>query len=424
MFKYKCLNPIAKIGLNNFNENFEVTDNVDDADGILVRSANMLEMDFSENLLAIARAGAGVNNIPLQKCADKGIVVFNTPGANANGVKEMVLAAMLLASRDIIGGVEWVKANAADENIAKTAEKEKKNFAGTEIMGKKLGVIGLGAIGAKVANSAITEKSKKKFAGSEIAGKKLGIIGLGAIGVRVANAARMLGMEVLGYDPYLSVDAAWSLSSDVKHVTNVDDIFSKCDIITIHVPALDSTKGMINAEAIAKMKKGVIILNLARDILCNEADILAGINSGKIRKYVTDFPNSVIAGHDGCIVIPHLGASTEESEDNCAVKAVVELQDYLENGNINNSVNFPKCDMGICTKPRIGIFHKNVANMISQFTQLIGGAGYNISDMTNKSKGDYAYTLIDLEDDVTDELVAKISEVEGVVRVRVVRKEM
>ncbi|MCR4832883.1 MAG: 3-phosphoglycerate dehydrogenase [Butyrivibrio sp.] len=389
MFKYKCLNPIAKIGLNNFNENFEVTDNVDDADGILVRSANMLEMDFSEKLLAIARAGAGVNNIPLQKCADKGIVVFNTPGANANGVKEMVLAAMLLASRDIIGGVEWVKANAGDPEIA-----------------------------------ALTEKSKKKFAGSEIAGKKLGIIGLGAIGVRVANAARMLGMEVLGYDPYLSVDAAWSLSSDVKHVTNVDDIFSKCDIITIHVPALDSTKGMINAEAIAKMKKGVIILNLARDILCNEADILAGINSGKIRKYVTDFPNSVIAGHDGCIVIPHLGASTEESEDNCAVKAVVELQDYLENGNINNSVNFPKCDMGICTKPRIGIFHKNVANMISQFTQLIGGAGYNISDMTNKSKGDYAYTLIDLEDDVTDELVGKISEVEGVVRVRVVRKEM
>jgi D-3-phosphoglycerate dehydrogenase len=323
------------------------------------------------------------------KCADKGIVVFNTPGANANGVKEMVLAAMLLASRDIIGGVEWVKANAGDPEIA-----------------------------------ALTEKSKKKFAGSEIAGKKLGIIGLGAIGVRVANAARMLGMEVLGYDPYLSVDAAWSLSSDVKHVTNVDDIFSKCDIITIHVPALDSTKGMINAEAIAKMKKGVIILNLARDILCNEADILAGINSGKIRKYVTDFPNSVIAGHDGCIVIPHLGASTEESEDNCAVKAVVELQDYLENGNINNSVNFPKCDMGICTKPRIGIFHKNVANMISQFTQLIGGAGYNISDMTNKSKGDYAYTLIDLEDDVTDELVEKISEVEGVVRVRVVRKEM
>ena len=388
MHKYKCMNPIAKIGLNNFTDEYQAVDNVDEADGILVRSANMLEMDFSSNLLAIARAGAGVNNIPLDRCAEKGIVVFNTPGANANGVKEMVLAAMLIASRDIIGGTEWVKANAGDPDIAK-----------------------------------LTEKSKKKFAGTEIFGKKLGIIGLGAIGVRVANAARQLGMEVYGYDPYLSIDAAWRLSSDVKHVTNVDDIYSKCDIITIHVPALDSTKGMINADAISKMKKGVIILNLARDILCNEADILAGINSGKIRKYVTDFPNPTIAGHDGCIVIPHLGASTEESEDNCAVKAVLELKDYLENGNINNSVNFPNCDMGICDSPRIAIFHKNVANMISQFTTVLGGSGYNISDMTNKSKGDYAYTLIDLEDSITDELEEKMQSIEGVVRVRVVRKE-
>ena len=389
MFKYKCLNPIAKIGLNNFNENYSAVDNVDDADGILVRSANMLEMDFSKNLLAIARAGAGVNNIPCDKCAEQGIVVFNTPGANANGVKEMVLAAMLIASRDIIGGTEWVKANAGDPEIAK-----------------------------------LTEKSKKKFAGTEIFGKKLGIIGLGAIGVRVANAARQLGMEVYGYDPYLSIDAAWRLSSDVKHVTNVDDIYSKCDIITIHVPALDSTKGMINKDAIAKMKKGVILINLARDILCNEADVLSGINAGKIRKYVTDFPNPVIAGHDGCIVIPHLGASTEESEDNCAVKAVLELKDYLENGNINNSVNFPSCDMGICSKPRVAIFHKNVANMISQFTTVLGSAGMNISDMTNKSKGDYAYTLIDLEDTVTDDIVKKLSKVEGVIRVRVVRKDV
>ena len=389
MFKYKCLNPIAKIGLNNFNENYSVVDNVDDADGILVRSANMLEMEFSKNLLAIARAGAGVNNIPCDKCAEQGIVVFNTPGANANGVKEMVLAAMLIASRDIIGGTEWVKANAGDPEIAK-----------------------------------LTEKSKKKFAGTEIFGKKLGIIGLGAIGVRVANAARQLGMEVYGYDPYLSIDAAWRLSSDVKHVTNVDDIYSKCDIITIHVPALDSTKGMINKDAIAKMKKGVILINLARDILCNEADVLSGINAGKIRKYVTDFPNSVVAGHDGCIVIPHLGASTEESEDNCAVKAVLELKDYLENGNINNSVNFPNCDMGICNKPRVAIFHKNVANMISQFTTVLGAAGMNISDMTNKSKGDYAYTLIDLEDTVTDEIVKKLSKVDGVIRVRVVRKDV
>ena len=389
MFKYKCLNPIAKIGLNNFNENYSAVDNVDDADGILVRSANMLEMEFSKNLLAIARAGAGVNNIPCDKCAEQGIVVFNTPGANANGVKEMVLAAMLIASRDIIGGTEWVKANAGDPEIAK-----------------------------------LTEKSKKKFAGTEIFGKKLGIIGLGAIGVRVANAARQLGMEVYGYDPYLSIDAAWRLSSDVKHVTNVDDIYSKCDIITIHVPALDSTKGMINKDAIAKMKKGVILINLARDILCNEADVLSGINAGKIRKYVTDFPNPTIAGHDGCIVIPHLGASTEESEDNCAVKAVLELKDYLENGNINNSVNFPGCDMGICVRPRVAIFHKNVANMISQFTTVLGAAGMNISDMTNKSKGDYAYTLIDLEDTVTDEIVKKLSKVDGVIRVRVVRKDV
>ncbi len=388
MHKYKCLNPIAKIGLNNFNDQYTPVDNVDDAEGILVRSANMLEMDFSDNLLAIARAGAGVNNIPLDKCTQQGIVVFNTPGANANGVKEMVLAAMLIASRDIIGGTEWVKANAGDPEIAK-----------------------------------LTEKSKKKFAGTEIFGKKLGIIGLGAIGVRVANAARQLGMEVYGYDPYLSIDAAWRLSSDVKHVTNVDDIYSKCDIITIHVPALDSTKGMINKDAIAKMKKGVILINLARDILCNEADVLAGINSGKIRKYVTDFPNPTIAGHDGCIVIPHLGASTEESEDNCAVKAVLELKDYLENGNINNSVNFPNCDMGICNKPRVAIFHKNVANMISQFTTVFGGAGMNISDMTNKSRGDYAYTIIDLEDTVSEDIVKKLQKVEGVIRVRVVRKD-
>ena len=389
MYKYKCMNPIAKIGLNNFTDQYEAVDNVDDADGILVRSANMLEMDFSDNLLAIARAGAGVNNIPTDDCAKKGIVVFNTPGANANGVKEMVLAAMLIASRDIIGGTEWVKANAGDPDIAK-----------------------------------LTEKSKKKFAGTEIFGKKLGIIGLGAIGVRVANAARQLGMEVYGYDPYLSIDAAWRLSSDVKHVTNVDDIYSKCDIITIHVPALDSTKGMINEAAIAKMKKGVILINLARDILCNEVDVLAGINSGKIRKYVTDFPNPTIAGHDGCIVIPHLGASTEESEDNCAVKAVLELKDYLENGNINNSVNLPNCDMGVCAGPRLAIIHKNVANMISQFTSFLGNAGYNIKDMSNKSRGDYAYTLIDLEDEIEDAIVSKIEKIDDVIRVRIVRKDV
>lgn len=386
MYTYKCLNPIAKVGLNGFNENYTAVDNADEADGILVRSANMLDMDFSDRLLAIARAGAGVNNIPLDRCAEKGIVVFNTPGANANGVKEMVLAAMLLASRDIIGGVSWVNANAGDPDIAK-----------------------------------LTEKSKKKYAGTEIAGKKLGIIGLGAIGVRVANAAKNLGMEVYGYDPYLSVDAAWNLSSEVKHVTNVDDIYSKCDIITIHVPAMDSTKNMINADAINKMKRGVILINLARDILCNEADVLAGINSGKIRKYVSDFPNTTVAGHDGCIVIPHLGASTEESEDNCAIKAVLELKDYLENGNISNSVNYPRCDMGVCTGHRVAVFHKNVANMISQFTQILGSKGYNISDLTNKSKGDIAYTLIDLENPMTEDMVDDMKKIAGVFRVRVVK---
>ncbi|SDB31031.1 MULTISPECIES: phosphoglycerate dehydrogenase [unclassified Butyrivibrio] len=389
MFKYKCLNPIAKVGLNNFTDQYEVVDNIDDADGVLVRSANMNEMEFSENLLAIARAGAGVNNIPVDRCAEEGIVVFNTPGANANGVKEMVIAAMLIASRDIIGGVQWVSANAGDPEIAK-----------------------------------LTEKTKKKFAGTEIAGKKLGIIGLGAIGVRVANAARNLGMDVYGYDPYLSVDAAWSLSSDVKHVTNVDDIYSKCDIITIHVPALENTKGMVNAEAIAKMKKGVILINLARDILCNETDVLSGINSGKIRKYVTDFPNTVTAGHDGCIVIPHLGASTEESEDNCAVKAVLQMKDYLENGNIVNSVNMPRCEQGICTSPRFAIIHKNVAGMIGKFTQVLGNDGFNISNMTNKSRGDYAYTIIDVESTISDEITDKLKNIEGVIRVRVVRKDV
>ncbi len=388
MYKYKCLNPIAKVGLNNFNERFTATDDVAEADGILVRSANMLEMEFSDKLLAIARAGAGVNNIPVDRCAKQGIVVFNTPGANANGVKEMVFAAMLLASRDIVGGIEWVRKNSGDRDIAK-----------------------------------LTEKSKKKFAGTEIMGKKLGVIGLGAIGIRVANAARHLGMEVYGYDPYLSVEAAWALSRDVKHVTDVNEIYSKCDIITIHVPALDSTKGMISEEAISKMKKGVILLNLARDILCDEHAVLAGINAGKIRSYVTDFPNPTVAGHDGCIVIPHLGASTEESEDNCAVAAVAELMNYLDNGNILNSVNYPRCDLGICTKPRIAIFHKNVANMISKYTQALGNAGCNISDMTNKSKGEVAYTLIDLDDPIKPEVVDQLRSVDGVFRVRVVREK-
>jgi len=387
MFQINCLNPIAKVGLVNFNDNYKLTDDVNSADGILVRSASMHEMELPEKLLAVARAGAGVNNIPLDKCAEKGIVVFNTPGANANGVKELVIAGMLMAARDVVGGIEWVKANTDDANIAKTAEKEKKNFAGTELQGKKLGVIGLGAIGVKVANTALH-----------------------------------FGMEVLGYDPYVSVDAAWSLSRSVKHVLSVDEIYAECDYITIHVPLLDSTKGMIDKLAIAKMKDGVVILNFARDLLANEADVLEALKSGKVRRYVSDFPNPTTAGQPGCIVIPHLGASTEESEDNCAVMAVKEIMDYLQNGNIKNSVNYPACDMGVCTKVgRVAIFHKNIANMITKFTAEFGKNGINISDMTNKSRGEYAYTMMDIEAPATEEIVAALSAIDGVFRVRVVK---
>ncbi len=387
MYKIHCLNPISQVGLANLSADYELTDKLEDAQGVLVRSAAMHDLDLPEGLLAIARAGAGVNNIPLDKCAEKGIVVFNTPGANANGVKELVIAGMLLAARDIVGGIQWVKSAKDDENIAKTAEKE-----------------------------------KKKFAGSEIQGKKLGVIGLGAIGVRVANAAVALGMDVYGYDPYLSVNAAWSLSRDVRHIDKVEDIYANCDYITIHVPLLDSTKGMINRESIAQMKDGVVILNFARDLLCKETDVLEGLKNGKIARYVSDFPNPTTAGAEGVILIPHLGASTEESEDNCAVMAVDEIQDYLENGNIRNSVNYPACDMGICNQAgRVMVFHKNIANMIAQFTAVFGQEGVNISDMTNKSRGEVAVTMLDIESAPTDALVEKLSKVDGVYRVRVVK---
>lgn len=387
MFQINCLNPISKVGLENLTTDYKINDNVNDADAILVRSASMHEMEFSDKLVAVARAGAGTNNIPCDKCAEQGIVVFNTPGANANGVKELVLAGMLLASRDITGGIDWVKENQDDENVAKTAE-----------------------------------KAKSKFAGTEIAGKKLGIIGLGAIGVKVANAAIHLGMEVYGYDPYLSVNAAWSLSRDVKHVYNLDDIYTNCDFITVHVPLMDATKHMINKDAINKMKDGVIILNFARDLLVDEAEVLKGIAAKKVRKYVTDFANPTVVGQEGCIVMPHLGASTEEAEDNCAKMAVQQMMNYLENGNIINSVNYPACDMGICTKAgRVAVFHKNVANMITKFTACMGEAGINISDMTNKSKGEVAYTMMDIETPVNDEIVAKLNAIDGVFRVRVVK---
>ena len=387
MFKYHCLNPIAEVGLEKFSSQYVKTDQVEEADGILVRSAAMHDMELPDNLLAIARAGAGTNNIPLDKCAEKGIVVFNTPGANANGVKELVIAGMLLAARDVVGGIEWVKENQSDESVGKSAE-----------------------------------KAKKAFAGTEIEGKKLGIVGLGAIGVKVANVAKHLGMEVYGYDPYVSVDAAWNLSRDVKHVLNVEEIYAECDYITIHVPLLDSTKGMIGKEAIDQMKDGVIILNFARDLLVDEKAVLEGIGSGKVRKYVSDFPNAVTAGHEGCIVIPHLGASTEESEDNCAVMAVKELKNYLENGNIVNSVNYPNCDMGVCVQAgRVAIFHRNIANMITKFTACFGDNGINISDMTNKSRGEVAYTMIDIETPASEDIIRKLQSVEGVFRVRVVK---
>lgn len=387
MYKLNCLNPISKIGLDYLTEDYSMTDDVTEAEGILVRSASMHEMELPDNLLAVARAGAGVNNIPLDKCAEKGIVVFNTPGANANGVKELVIAGMLLAARDVVGGIEWVKDNASDENISKTAEKEKKNFAGTEIQGKKLGIIGLGAIGVKVANAAIG-----------------------------------MGMEVIGYDPYLSVNAALSMSRSVEVVSNVDDIYAQCDYITIHVPLMDSTKGMINKEAIDKMKDGVVILNFARDLLANEGDVLAALESGKVRKYVSDFANPTTAGKKGCIVMPHLGASTEESEDNCAVMAVQEMMDYLENGNIKNSVNYPACDMGVCTKAgRVAIFHKNIANMITKFTAEFGDKGINITDMMNKSRGDYAYTMFDIETPAHEDALKNLEAIDGVFRVRIVK---
>ena len=386
-YKYNCLNPIANVGLANLTDNYARTENFAEADAVFVRSAKMDELVPGANLLAVARAGAGVNNIPHAEYAKKGIVVFNTPGANANGVKELVLAAMLLASRDIVGGIDWVKANKDDPAIAKSAEKAKKAFAGTEIQGKTLGVIGLGAIGQKVANAAVA-----------------------------------LGMEVYGYDPYLSVDAAWNLSRSVKHCKNVEDIYAACDFITIHVPALDSTKGMINAESIAMMKTGVIVVNAARDALVNEKDMIDALASGKVRRYVSDFPNATTAGQKGMIVIPHLGASTEEAEDNCAVMAVKQMRDYLENGNIVNSVNYPACSLGVANKAgRLAICHKNVANMIGTFTSILGNAKVNIDAIANKSRGDFAYTLIDTDAAIPADVVEALRKSEAVVRVRVIR---
>ncbi|MCM1497764.1 MAG: phosphoglycerate dehydrogenase [Clostridium sp.] len=386
MTKVNCLNPIAACGLDLFSDDYQIVDSLEEADAVLVRSASMHDLEFQDGLAAIARAGAGVNNIPLEECARKGIVVFNTPGANANGVKEIVVAGLLLASRDLIGGYNWVKENASDAEIAKLVEKQKKNYAGNEIQGKKLGVIGLGAIGAKV-----------------------------------ANIAFRLGMQVYGYDPYVSVDAAWSLSRHIRHITNVEEIYKECDYITIHVPALDSTKGMLNKEAFAMMKDGVKILNFARDILVNDEDMKQALASGKVSRYVTDFPNPAIAGVENVITLPHLGASTEESEDNCAMMAVKQIADFMENGNIKNSVNYPACDAGICeTAARVVICHKNIPDMLTRFTGVFSRKSINIANMVSKSKGDWAYTILDVESPVDESAKTELSAVEGVVKVRVI----
>ena len=385
MYKYYCLNPISNVGLDKFTDEYAPASDAKGADAILVRSAAMHEMEFDKSLKAIGRAGAGVNNIPLEKCAEQGIVVFNTPGASANGVKELVIAGLLLASRDIIGGINWVQENEEDGNIAKDAE-----------------------------------KAKKAFAGCEIEGKKLGVIGLGAIGVLVANAATNLGMDVYGYDPYVSVDSAWRLSRSIHHAKSVDELYKECDYITIHVPALPDTKGMIDKNAIDLMKDGVVVLNFARDVLVNSEAMVDALISGKVKRYVTDFPTPEIAGVKNAIVIPHLGASTEESEDNCAKMAVQELRDFLENGNIKNSVNYPSCDMGVKDKTRITIMHRNIPNMIGQFTALLAKDNVNIDDMTNKNSGAYAYTMMDVDSEVGAEVVDGLEAIEGVLKVRVI----
>ena len=386
MYKYACLNPIAQVGLEHFSKDYEKTENIEDAQAVLVRSADMHETVLPKTTFAVARAGAGVNNIPLDEYAKQGVVVFNTPGANANGVKELVFAGMLLAARDIAGGISWVLSEEGNADIAKLAEKQKKNFAGTEL-----------------------------------AGKKLGVIGLGAIGVKVANAATHFGMEVYGYDPYISVNAAWNLSRNVKHVLAIEDICKECDYITIHVPLMDSTKKMLSAECIAMMKPTAVILNFARDLLVDEEAVVKALSEGKLAKYVSDFPNPLTVGKKGVIVTPHIGASTAESEDNCAVMAVKEVREFLENGNILHSVNYPDVDMGVCdSAQRVVFLHKNITGMIGKFTTVLGEVGINISNMLNKSRGEYACTLMDLDAATTPEVVASLSEIDGVLKVRVI----
>lgn len=387
MIKIQMLNKISSLGIKLMpKEDYEVAEKIENPEGILVRSAEMHKMEFGADLKAVARAGAGVNNIPIDACSEKGVVVFNTPGANANGVKELVMAGLLLASRKIVPGIEWTKS----------------------LQGK----------GAEVPK--LVEKGKGEFVGPEIKGKTFGVIGLGAIGVLVANAAEALGMEVFGFDPFISVEAAWGLSTNVQRANNLDALFASCDYISLHVPYNDKTKNTINKESISIMKDGVRILNFARGELVNNADIAAALESGKVSCYVTDFPDDEVLKMKNVVPIPHLGASTPESEDNCAIMACLQLKDFLENGNIKNSVNFPNCALGEKSgRTRITILHKNIPDMVHQITAVLGKEKINIEDMINKSKGNLAYTMIDAGDKISDKMNAALKAIEGVIRVRV-----
>ena len=387
MFHIHCLNKISPKGMALLTESYEKTDALESTDAILVRSADMHEMALPQNLLAVARAGAGVNNIPLTSCAEEGVVVFNTPGANANSVMELSLCGMLLSSRDVVGGINWVQSIKGSSEIAR-----------------------------------LVEKGKSQFAGHEIRGKNLGVIGLGAVGGPLANAARSLGMNVYGFDPFISIEAAWHLDSHIARVNSREEIYAKCDVISLHTPLLEDTRKMINAEAISKMKDGVIILNFARDLLVDDDAMAEALASGKVARYVTDFPNEKTANMPGCIAIPHLGASTEESEDNCAKMAVQELMDYLENGNIKNSVNYPNCDMGICrAEGRITLLHRNIPNSLGRFTAAIASENINIDGLMNKSRGEFAYTMLDLDHHPSAEVVENLKKIDGVLRVRIIK---
>lgn len=387
MYQVHYLNQISSKGTALWTEDYQTAPQLQDAQAILVRSASMHDMELPKDLLAVARAGAGVNNIPLDRCAEQGVVVFNTPGANANSVMELALCGMLLGCRDIVDGINWVQSIRAEGDVARKVE-----------------------------------KGKAKFAGQEIRGKRLGVIGLGAVGGPLANAARRMGMTVYGCDPFISIDAAWHLDSHIIRVKTREEIFANCDIISLHTPLLDDTRHMINAESLAMMHDGVIILNFARDLLVDDDAMEAALKSGKVKRYVTDFPNDRTANMEGVIAIPHLGASTEESEDNCAKMAVNQVMNYLENGNIINSVNFPSCDMGVCTKAgRITILHRNIPNSLSRFTSAVARENINISDLLNRSKGEYAYTMLDLDHVPSAAVIEELKQIDGVLRVRVIR---